>query len=212
MSPPAAMGSAAGQTADSLRAVLDSVFAAPAYQWTERPHPLGFLDEWWRALGEWLGRLEGNHPEVFHLLFWLLNLVLVGILLHGAWIMVRVVRAARAPASPAGEPAAPPPRGPDWYRREADRLAALGRYAEAMQHDFLALVLELDARQVVRFHPSKTPNEYAREARLPDEARGLLTELVREVYAVAFARRPCGPADYEAWRARLGGGYRAAAH
>ncbi|HXG43260.1 MAG TPA: DUF4129 domain-containing protein [Gemmatimonadales bacterium] len=203
----------AAQAADSLGAVLDSVFAGSAYQWSERRGPLWFLHDWWEALGEWLARLQGRHPELFDLLFWLLVAVLVGIFLHGAWIMYRTVQAAQAPRSRAAGPApAPPPRGAQWYRREAERLAALGRYAEAMQHDFLALALELDARRVVRFHPSKTPNEYAREARLPDESRGALKELVHELYAVAFARRPCGPSEYVAWRARLESGLHAPAH
>ena len=40
-----------------------------------------------------------------------------------------------------------------------------------MQADFLALVLELDQRHLVRFHPSKTPREYSTEARLAEPSR-----------------------------------------
>jgi len=209
---PSVTAPAAAQSADSLRAVLDSVFAGSAYQWSERREPLRFLRRWWEALGPWLGRLQERHPELFDLLFWLLVMLFAGIVLHGAWIVYRTVRGAHAPRSQSEGPTPPPPRGAEWYRREADRLAGLGHYAEAMQHDFLALVLELDARQVVRFHPSKTPGEYAREARLPDEHRGVLRDLVRELYAVAFAGRSCGRSEYEAWRTRLEGGTHAPAH
>ena len=53
------------------------------------------------------------------------------------------------PADRAGRGAVPGPgrwpararRDQAWYRREADRLAGVGRYAEAIQYDFLALVL-----------------------------------------------------------------------
>ncbi len=208
---PLPLAAAGVEEADSLQAVLDSVFAGPAYQWTERRHPLGFLRDWWQDLGEWLGRLQDRHPDLFQLLFWVLVGLLVGIVLHGAWILYRAVRVANAPRERTRGPVTPPPRDAAWYRQEAERLAGLGRYAEAMHHDFLALVLELDSRRALRFHPSKTPGEYAREARLPDEDRGVLQGVVRDLYAVAFARRPWGPGEYRAWRARLAGGIHAPA-
>jgi hypothetical protein len=93
-------------------------------------------------------------------------------------------------------------RGREWYRREADRLAAQGRYAEAIQSDFLALVLALDGLRLLKFHPSKTPAEYGMEARLAGGAREEFRELVRRLYGYAFARRPCGPAEFAEWRAR----------
>jgi hypothetical protein len=94
----------------------------------------------------------------------------------------------------------PPRRDQAWYRGEADRLAGLGRYAEAMQYDFLALVLALDAASLVRFHPSKTPGEYTREARLSPEAGARFRALVRDLYGYVFARRACGPREFETWR------------
>jgi uncharacterized protein DUF4129 len=198
-------------TADSLRAVLDSVFAGENYQWTVRRHPLAFLQAWWSAVDRWLESLQASHPSLFNALFWVLVAVLIAIFIHGGWVLARAVHAANRPAGPAGE-VTPPPRGADWYRREGARLAGLGRFAEAMQHDFLALVLELDTRQRVRFHPSKTPNEYTYEARLPEEGRGAFRDLVRELYAAAFAGRPCGPDEYTSWQARLDGTWHAAAY
>jgi len=78
--------------ADSLRAVLDSVFAAPEYRWVERPNPLAFLNRWWRLLAEWLQRIQERHPEVFWVLFWGLVAVL-------ALILVYLVGATRSGAS-----------------------------------------------------------------------------------------------------------------
>jgi hypothetical protein len=65
----------------------------------------------------------------------------------------------------------------------------------------LALVLALDARRLLKFHPANTPAEYGREAELPGSAREEFSELVRRLYGYAFARRPCGPAEYAEWRA-----------
>ncbi len=185
---------------DSLRAVLDSVFQDPAYQWVEPPHPFAFLARWWRALQDWFAGLERTHPELFWALFWLMVAGLVAIFVHASWILLRTLRAAAAP--PAGPiPGGPEARGAEWFRGEAQRLAAAGRFVEAMQLDFLALVLELDGRRVLRFHPSKTPNEYTREAGLQGTAREAFGGLVRSLYGYAFARWPCGPEDYRAWQA-----------
>jgi len=184
---------------DSLRAVLDTVFAAPEYRWVERPNPLAFLLRWWEALRDWLDRLRATHPDLFQLVLWGLILVLVAILVHGFWVLAQTVRAAGAPPS-AGEGTAPEVHGAAWYRREAERLAAERRYPEAMQAEFLALVLELDHRRVVRFHPSKTPNEYTYEPGLSATSRETFRGLVRALYRYAFARQPCGERDFLAWR------------
>jgi len=199
------------QATDSLRAVLDSVFAEPAYRWIERPHPLAFLIRWWQALQEWLDRLQQRHPDLFWLLFWALIAVLVAIFVHGVWVMARTLHAASGPVV-SGAAAGPEARGAQWYRREAARLAELGRFAEAMQADFLALVLELDQRAVLRFHPSKTPREYTQEARLAEPARQAFGDLVRRLYGYAFAGTPCGPGDFADWRERARAEQYAGAH
>jgi hypothetical protein len=188
-----------GSGADSLRTVLDSVFAAPEYRWVEQPHPFAFLTRWWRILVDWLDLVQERHPDFFWPLFWGLVVVLVAILVHGAWVMVQTLRAAGAPAG-ARDATTPEVRGAAWYRREALRLARLNRYPEAMQADFLALVLELDQRHLLRFHPSKTPHEYTTETTLAEPSLAAFRELVRTLYGYAFARQPCGAAEFAAWR------------
>lgn len=187
---------------DSLRAVLDTVFSAPAYRWVERPNPLAILGRWWRQLVDWLGLMQAGHPSLFWALFWILIGVLTLIVLHAGWVMLQTVRAASAPAAAVGGRGLAEVRGAAWYRREAERLASAGRFPEAMQADFVALVLDLDARKVVRFHPSKTPNEYTYEAALRGAPLEGFRGLVRALYAYAFARVPCGPDEFAAWRAQ----------
>ena len=187
--------------ADSLQRVVDRVFASPPYQWEVTPHPLAFLMRWWDAAGLWLQELRADNPVAFYWLFWALVVLLVLIFVHAGWVMYRTVQAASAPADSVLPGAAIERRDAAWYRQEARRLASLGRFAEAIQAEFAALVLELDARAVVRFHPSKTPNEYTYEARLPEPDRERLRRLVRALYGYVFARRPCGPEELERWRA-----------
>lgn len=178
------------------------MFADPAYRWAEASNPLAFLLRWWLALVRWLERLQERHPQTFQLLLWGLLAILVAIFVHAGWLLYRTVRAGTASRQGQAGPAAPAPRGAAWYRQEALRLAGLGRYVEAMQSDFLALVLDLDTRHLVRFHPSKTPREYTEEVQLPGPDRRELGELVRSLYQYAFARAPCGAAEYAAWHQR----------
>ena len=197
--------------ADSLRAVLDTVFAAPAYDWQVRPHPLAFLARWWRALVDWLFDLKQTNPALYAVVFWVLVTIVVAILGHAAYVRVQTVRAAQRPAA-ARLADAPARRDARWFRAEAERHAAAGRHALAMQADFLALALELDQRALVRYHPSTPPAEYAREARLGEAARGEFRELVRGLYRVAFGGAAVTADEVAAWRARSDVGRYAGAH
>ncbi|MCC6930333.1 MAG: hypothetical protein IT359_15215 [Gemmatimonadaceae bacterium] len=187
--------------ADSLRATIDSVFAAPAYRWEAREDPFGALRRLWGGLLRWVDELQRTNPATFNAVVWALVGVLALILAHAGWVALRTLRhgsrqAQRETAGPASAP-----RDATWYTRESARLAALGDYAGAMQAEFLRLVLELDARQVMRFHPSKTPNEYVRDASLTEDGRRDMRGLVREMYHYAFARAPLDGLAFDRWRA-----------
>ncbi|MES1260065.1 MAG: DUF4129 domain-containing protein [Gemmatimonadota bacterium] len=186
------------QHPDSLRAILDSVFAAPAYKWVQRPDHVSWIRHAWLAIKDWYANLRETHPLGYQVAMYAALALTVAIVLHAAWRFFADVRSVDAihpgPDAPAFR------RDEAWYRREADRLAASGRYPEAMQADFVALVLALDARHALRFHPSKTPGEYARESTFAPEARAAFRDLVRRLYTYAFARVPCGAAEFAEWR------------
>lgn len=192
----------AATRADSVRTALDRVFAERAYRWETREDPFGPLRRLWLVVTEALSRLRDENPQAYRVVLWLLVALLVAILAHAAWVAVRTVRGGsrRGERELAGPVAAV--RDAAWYGNEALRLATAGEYVAAMQADFLRLVLELDARRVMAFHPSKTPSEYVREAALSEDGRRALRGLVREMYAYAFARRPCDRVEYDRWRAR----------
>lgn len=188
---------------DSLRAALDAVFRSPAYHWSEAPRGPMLIREWWLRLQQWLEALQRGHPSLFVALITALVLILAGVLVHGLVVMVLTVRGA---AGRDGDRAAPPParRGAAWYFGEADALAARGLYAEAMQAAFTGRALELDARGVLRFDPSKTPAEYVREARLQPPDRDALQSAVSALYAVVFGGVAFDADDYRRWRAVAG--------
>ena len=198
--------------ADSLRRLLDSVFASPAYRWDTREDPFGPVRRVWLAVGDYVVRLREQNPSAARALTWALVAVLVMILSHAAWVAVQTVRAGSRRALQEAMGPVTAPRDATWFASEARRLANEGRYVDAMQADFLRLMLELDARRVTQFHPSKTPHEYVRDAVLSEARRVELREVVRSLYAYAFARVPCGPDDFDRWSERTVADHFAPAH
>src|SRR5947208_14696553 len=81
-------------------------------------------------------------------------------------------------------------------RVRAEELARAGRYAEALAHRFVALVLDLERRRALAFHPSKTPAEYVGEARLDAAGRASLAGLVGRLYRHLFGGVPCDEGGY----------------
>jgi Domain of unknown function (DUF4129) len=154
-------------------------------------------------VGEWLRGLRADNPLVFRLFILALLLALVLILAHAAWLVWRTVRAARSLEE--GEPGVEPgePRDAEWYARAADRAAAEGRLAEALQLAFVASALGLERQGLLQYHASKTPAECARDARLAPADRERLRGLVRTLYLHVFGGRPIGPEDYRVWRTAL---------
>ncbi len=177
--------------------MLDSVFAAPAYRWAEEPAPYRVLRRLWQQLGEWLEGLRIGNPLVFRILIGVLLVVSMLVLLHAVWVVLTTVRGSVATAGPVPSRE---PRDATVYRRMADQAAAEGRIVEALQLAFMALALTLEGQGALRYHPSMTPAECARQARLtrPDGER--LGTLVRSLYAHAFGGVPCDADGYRRWR------------
>jgi Domain of unknown function (DUF4129) len=196
----------------TLRAVLDTVFAAPVYRWSDEPAPWRFLRAWWHRLADWLQGLRADNPAVFRLLLLGVLAVLILLLAHAAYVVWRTVHAGSAMAEHVPAAARADRRDAAWYAREADRAAARGRMAEALQLAFVALALTLEAQGLLRYQPSKTPAECARDARLVREDGERLGELVRTLYAHVFGGRPCGPEEYRFWRENSGLPWHAPAH
>ena len=122
----------APQQPDSLRAVLDSVFAAPQYRWVRRPDALASLRLWWAELKQWLQGLHDAHPIGYRVVLFAAVAILTAILIRIGWDFLRAMGSENNRANNA-----PGPDGPwhdeAWYRREADRLATRGRFADAIQ-------------------------------------------------------------------------------
>jgi len=194
------------------RAVLDSVFATKVYQWAPQSALTRLLSDWWEWLIQWVDGLKAHNPVLFRIFLVSVLLAWVGIFVHAAWLVWLTLRgAARAdrsvPLAVEGER-----HGAEWYSRAADRAAADGRLAEALQLAFVALALTLEGQGLLQYHPSKTPAECAREARLAGTDRERLRDLVGSLYSYAFGGRLLAPDDYHRWRESGAGPWHAPAH
>lgn len=83
-------------------------------------------------------------------------------------------------------------------RRDADELAAAGRYAEAVRDRLRALVRTLEDQGVLDYRPGRTADEVAREAAPAVGARAdQLRACTRDFDEIWYGGRAAGPADYE---------------
>ncbi len=184
---------------DSLRRAVAEVFARPEYAWATGRSPLQWLLEQIGRFLDWLGRAEASHPAAFRVLLVLLTAALVATLVHMGYVVWRITRpTAQTPGDGGGAPGL---RLEDAlaHRERAEALARAGRYAEALAHRFVAMLLELERRDALRFHPSKTPAEYVTEARLDQAGRATLGQLVARLYRHVFGAAPCDEETYRAF-------------
>ena len=188
-------------TADSLRVVLDSVFADPLYDWAERPALMGWFFRGWQWLTRTLQSFQDNNPDVFRWFVAGLIVALGLIVLHAAWVVFRTTKAASGSGARGTPPKPQAPRTEVWFRAQASELAAAGHFPEALMAAFHALVLELDRQGMVRYHASKTPREYVGDRRLAPNDRRRLDSLVAGLYRHVFGHEPCSEAEYRAWLA-----------
>ncbi len=186
---------------DSLRRALAEVFARPDYRWVERRSLFDWLAELWRRLLDWLGAVQQAHPAGFKALLAALIVLLAGVLAHMAFVVWRITRPTAR--TPPGAAAGAELRLDDAraHRERAEELVRAGRYAEALAHRFLAVVLELERLQALTFHPAKTPAEYVGEARLDLSGRASLADLVARLYRHLFGAVPCDEQTYRAFAA-----------
>ena len=185
---------------DSLRAVLDSVFAAPAYRWAERPDPWRWLREWVQRIVDWLLTLRVEHPTGYKLVLAAAGIVFVAILAHAGYILWRTVRRTEDADDAVRAAKAAEVRDAEWHFRHADDAARAGRYREALRFIVAGVIVHLDELGVLKRRAGTTPAEYARAARLAGEDRERLTDLVRALYRHVYGGVPCGPEDYARWR------------
>jgi hypothetical protein len=153
-------------------------------------------------------------PEMFQIpealavvIKWVLILValaVLGLLVVGVWRAFERDRERKAGAADA----APPEEEPGRRERspagdEAERLAAEGRWGEALHALLLQAIRHLTAGSPVALRASYTSRELLRLVPLPGEARQAFAGLVRAVELSLFGGAPVGPDEYRENRERF---------
>lgn len=150
-----------------------------------------------RAIGRWFRHLLDQLLSVtpgrgLGVVVILVVLVVVAIVLRR---YLGPVRASAAPAVPHLTDAA---RTPAQLRRDADELAAAGRYADAVRDRLRALVRTLEDQGVLDYRPGRTADEVAREAGPAIGARAeQLRACTRDFDEIWYGGRPAGSDDYD---------------
>ncbi len=182
--------------ADTLRAVLREVFASAAYQWEEQTDPFAFFTNFINRIVDWLDGVRELHPALYWLILGLMTGLLLAIVVH-VCVLIWLALKPRAPTTDTTADVTSPRHDVHWHLEEWRRLRDAGRFRQALAHRFTALILELEQRKALTFHPSKTPREYAAEARLDEAGQSVLAALVSALYRHVFGGAQCTVEDVD---------------
>jgi hypothetical protein len=214
----------AADAADRLAAAHDALKADPAIQFSlpgvppppEPPRWLRDLSEWLgdalrpaARLVEWIGSFMPDAPFARFFLWTVLAIALVALawvlyerIRHGEWRLPRRRRAVSVEPGPEEEESWSPEAAParSWLR-EADALAAQGRYAEAVHHLLFRSIEDISRRRPHLVRPALTSRELAAAEVLPPSARGLFARIAFLVERSLFGGRAVESGDWAAARA-----------
>jgi uncharacterized protein DUF4129 len=194
------VASAAG-AADPVAAAHQSLLREPGLQFEfEALPPPPQLPEWFRALLRFLGGLQ----PVFEVLFWVAIAALVAAILY--FVVREVSRHYRrdVPKAPDADDRIadwrPPVARAQALLSDADRLAAEGRFAEAVHLLLFRSIEDLDAKRPHAVKPALTSRDILDLTGLPAMARKALSRLVATVEWSFFGGRPVEAQDFAACR------------
>lgn len=146
----------------------------------------------------------GAGAALAKVLFIVLAVVVLLLILFGIGRAVAGRVGRREEAAP-GEaaPAAATPAERELQFEDAARLAAEGRYAEAVHALLLAAIRHFAERSRMPVQPSRTSRELVRLLPLGPDAREAFSDLVRMVELSLFGGAPVSAEDYESSLARF---------
>ena len=191
--------------ADRVAAAHQALLKEPGLQFEfEAEPPPPDLPDWLRAFLDALSGVLGGLQPVFQVLFWTAIAVLVGLILY--FIVRELVRHYRKEA--AGGKASddtiadwrPPVARARALLSDADRLAAEGRYAEAVHLLLFRSIEDIDAKRPHAVKPALTSRDILDLQALPAIARRSLSRLVTTVEWSFFGGPPVGPEAFSACR------------
>src|SRR5215510_12565802 len=199
MADSASVASAAG-AADDVAAAHQSLLREPGlqFEFAAQPPPPE-LPEWLRAFFKFLAGLQ----PLFEVLFWVVIAALVAVILY--FVVREVVHHYRRKVPRTESPQdfsdwRPPVARARALLSDADRLAAEGRFAEAVRLLLFRSIEDIDAKRPHAVKPALTSRDILDLTGLPAVARQALVRLVETVEWSFFGGRPVEAADFASCR------------
>jgi hypothetical protein len=213
----------AADAADGLAAAHAALKADPSIQFSLKavpppPEP----PRWLRSFGEWLSevlepvarlvRWIGSFmPDAPYARLFLWTVLAVAALAlgwaiyqrirYGEWRLPRRRRAVSVEPDPEEEGWSPEEAPARSWLREADALAAQGRYAEAVHHLLFRSIEDIGRRRPRLVRPALTSRELAAAEVLPPPARSLFSRIASLVERSLFGGRAVEAGDWTVARA-----------
>ena len=177
---------------------------AEAPQWLR--NSFNWLGDFFEPIGRfirWIGSFLPDAPYARILLWTILAAAALGFAImvyrrirDGAWSLPRRRRPAGVEVEAEEETWAPEAAPARSWLREADALAAQGRYAEAVHHLLFRSIEDIGRRRPRLVRPALTSRELAAAEALPPPARSLFARIAGLVEHSLFGGRPVEAADW----------------
>ena len=184
---------------DAVRAD-DSIQFSPITE-PEKPEPSGWLEDFFRWLGELLEPVGQMFGASWFIVKWVLLAAAVALLLYLLWKLLAPVLDLRRSSKPAEtEDWVPAEKEALALLDEADRLAAAGQYDAATHLLLKRSVGHIAAARPDWVDPSSTARELAVLPSLPLAARTAFATIADRVERSLFALKRLGAEDWQAAR------------
>ena len=162
------------------------------------------IPDWLQALSRFLAKVLEGGPPLLKIVFWV---GLGAAVLLVVWLILREILGVRFAARRKTKTARPAPAdwGPDARRarallENADRLAALGRFDQAVRLILHRGVEDIEDRRPRLVKPALTARDIAALESVPPAARAAFTRIAAIVEFSAFAGQPIGQAAFDQCR------------
>jgi hypothetical protein len=196
----ATSGSDAARDWEAVRAASDIQFAP-----VQPPVPPKTPD-WLLSFAQWLEHLLGPLGKHLGMSWPVIEKILIGLAVIGVLVLLWAVLSPLIERLRDRQPAAEPEWTPDHAEavallEDADRLAATGRFDEAVHLLLRRSVGQIAAARPDWLNPASTAREIAGIAALPGAARAAFAAISTRVERSRYALRPLAAEDWQAARA-----------
>lgn len=185
---------------------LAELLSRPPFAEPERPDiDLAWLDQLLRPLLEWLETLFQPATDVGQAASPVFNVIVIGVsLLLLLVVLVVLVRSLRRSTVSVAR-TAPDPDDPDARLTPAEAvshaqsLARDGDFRTAVRYMYLALLLRLDAANLLRYDRALTNSEYLEQLRGNPQLRAEITPIIQTFDRVWYGNEPLDAAGFQAY-------------